>query len=51
MSIANIELHLVLYVSLLYKKGNSRMNATVMRVRITIIAVKNDKCYVFCLFL
>jgi len=40
MSIANIELHLVLYASPLYKKGNSSMNATLTRVRITIIAVE-----------
>jgi hypothetical protein len=42
MSIASSELALVLYVSMLYKKDNVRMNATLMRVRITIIAVEKQ---------
>jgi len=40
MSIANNEVRFVLYDSLLYKKGNSRMNVTMMRVRLTIIAAE-----------
>jgi hypothetical protein len=42
MSIASIKLALVLYVSMLYKKGNFRMKATFMRVRVTIIAVEKQ---------
>jgi len=42
MSIASIELALVLYVSVLHKKGNFRMKVPLMRVRITIIVMEKQ---------